>query len=248
MTETATRPLPTDLNLLREHWMPAEPESSVSAALAAIRRIDALIAANVAELGERDETDRTLVIQLVDAAIAGEELDQHVARSRPARRPPRADRPPRAAAQCTHCLRRSTYPRRALRSRLPRMEGRVRSARRRVAALLPAHREARGSFRRPRAVRSSPLRQACPELVTPAPRRTAGSNVASGGSTGSPPATSSAARGADGPSPTACAGISITSTTTATTPTRGRATSAVTVPPADRSVASGKCNVLVRAL
>ena len=44
----------------------------------------------MAELEQRDEQDRALVTQLVDAAIAGEELDQHVARlaqlgDRPAR-------------------------------------------------------------------------------------------------------------------------------------------------------------------
>ena len=81
MTDTTTtRPLPVDLDLLRQHWLPAEPESTVTAALAALRRIDALIVSTAAELDQRDQTDRALVGDLVDAAIAGDNLDQPAAR------------------------------------------------------------------------------------------------------------------------------------------------------------------------
>jgi hypothetical protein len=78
---TTTRPLPTDLALLRQHWMPAEPEhTTVTAALDGIRRIDALVTDVVAQLAELDQADRADNDAFVDAAIAGAaDLDQRAA-------------------------------------------------------------------------------------------------------------------------------------------------------------------------
>lgn len=76
---TTTRPLPTDLGILRAHWLPPEPDNTtVTATLAGIHRIDQLVAQVVAQLAECDRLERAAIASLVDAAIAGDDLAAHV--------------------------------------------------------------------------------------------------------------------------------------------------------------------------
>lgn len=86
-TNPDTRPLPTTLAVLRSHYLPSEPESSVSRALVAIARIDTAIAAARERLARRDEHERELVAELVNAAYTGDALEPIAARMVPGERP-----------------------------------------------------------------------------------------------------------------------------------------------------------------
>jgi hypothetical protein len=69
MTDTATRPLPTDWATMKA-YLPAEPtDTTVTQARAAIARIDQLITTTRADLDDLEHHDRTLVAELVDTAI-----------------------------------------------------------------------------------------------------------------------------------------------------------------------------------
>lgn len=74
---TSTRPVPMTMALLREHWLPAEPDSSVTAARAGIARIDELSRTARDRLEEHDRRARQRASELADAAIAGDDLDRH---------------------------------------------------------------------------------------------------------------------------------------------------------------------------
>jgi hypothetical protein len=75
-TETATWPMPVDLATLRQHWLPPQPASTVTAALAGIRRIDELTRAAAARLDDYDRQARQRATALADGAIAGDDLDR----------------------------------------------------------------------------------------------------------------------------------------------------------------------------
>jgi hypothetical protein len=74
---TTTRPVPTTMQVLREHWMPEEPESTVTACRAGVSRLDVLIRGAVTRLDEHDRQVRKRIMALAEAAIAGEDLDRH---------------------------------------------------------------------------------------------------------------------------------------------------------------------------
>jgi DNA-binding IclR family transcriptional regulator len=87
MTDTPTRPLPTTLAELRDHYLAAEPETSVSRTLTAIGRLDKAIAHVRELLTQRDERDHELVSELVGAAIAGNPLEPVAIKMVPGDRP-----------------------------------------------------------------------------------------------------------------------------------------------------------------
>lgn len=74
MNTDTHRPLPTDIGVLRQHYLPDEPETSVSAWRATISRIDTATAAVRAEVDEADERQRAVVAELVDAAADGRDM------------------------------------------------------------------------------------------------------------------------------------------------------------------------------
>ncbi len=79
MPDTATRPLPTDRQLLRA-FLPAEPDDSgVSRALAGRQRLEQLVAASAAALDEHDRMSRAAVTALADAAMDGDNLAPQLA-------------------------------------------------------------------------------------------------------------------------------------------------------------------------
>lgn len=85
MTDTITRPLPTDWATMKA-YLPAPPVSSaVTDATVAASRLDRLIAVAVHELGQLDEQDRLASVALADAACAGGDIaPAAIAAGRPA--------------------------------------------------------------------------------------------------------------------------------------------------------------------
>lgn len=85
MTTTTSdrRPLPFDLVTLRQHYYPVEPESDVSRTLAAIHRIDKVIATVREQVARCDEQDRQLVADMVEAALVGSKLEPIALRMAP---------------------------------------------------------------------------------------------------------------------------------------------------------------------
>lgn len=76
-TDTVHRPMPTTMADVRQHFMPAEPESTVTAARRGLSRLDGLVAAAVNQLDDHDRQARQRAAELADAAIAGADLERH---------------------------------------------------------------------------------------------------------------------------------------------------------------------------
>ena len=84
MTKTATRPLPTSLQLLREHWSPSEPsDTNVSRARSAQAVIWAAVTAASAHVDRLEAAEQAAVVAVVDAALAGDAIDQALAELSP---------------------------------------------------------------------------------------------------------------------------------------------------------------------
>ena len=87
MTALATRPLPTTIGLLRQHYLPPEPSgTAVTRMRAAIARLDDATRRVAAEVDTLDQADRAAVAKLADLALAAGDIDQAVTNLHPANR------------------------------------------------------------------------------------------------------------------------------------------------------------------
>ena len=76
-TDIGSRPMPTTMAEVRQHYMPAEPQSAVTAARRGLGRLDELVAAAVSQLDDCDRRARERASELAGAAIDGLDLERH---------------------------------------------------------------------------------------------------------------------------------------------------------------------------